>query len=72
MKNLVLSGLATVVILIGSVLSTVNATPIAVNGNVARQASGMQIIEVRGQHYGNRGHHYGWTRGRHNPHRRAW
>jgi hypothetical protein len=72
MINLVRFGLATMFMLVGSGLSTVDAAPLAVSGSIAMQAFGLTITEIRGRHADNRGRHYGWTRGRHNPHRRSW
>jgi hypothetical protein len=72
MKNLVRSAVATMFILVGSGASTVDAAPLNVHGSIARQASFLPIVQIRGQQHENRGRHYGWSRGRHNPHRRGW
>jgi hypothetical protein len=74
MKNIVYAGLAAAMILGGSMLSGANAMPLAQHSGIS-QASGVPVVEVKWKSRGhtmrhsNRGHHYGWSRGRGNPHR---
>jgi hypothetical protein len=48
MKNLVRSAVATMFILVGSGVSTVDAAPLNVPGSIARQASFLPIVQIRG------------------------
>jgi len=74
MRNILYSGIAAAMLLTGSMFAGANAMPAAPHTAIA-QASGLPVVEARAhfrshtmRHF-NRGHHYGWTRGRGNPHR---
>ncbi len=76
--NTILSiGLLAAALFAGTVATSANAMPVQARQEAAvSELSGMPIVEVRSRHgrvakrQTNRGHHYGWQRGRHNPHRR--
>ena len=69
MKNIVFSGMAAMALLCGSLATDANAAPRHMNWAHAQHVSDAPRMNVRMHVRSNRGHHYGWNRGRHNPHR---
>ena len=70
MKRLMLIGAAALCALTMMTVPPAGAMPLALLSPAATQA-GVDTIQVRGGHghghmgHGGRGHHYGWSRGRH-------
>ena len=72
MKNVLRTAIAAIAILGGATLNNANAVPVLARHTIVGEASSLPILEVRRNtkaRHANRGHHYGWTRGRGNPHR---
>ncbi len=66
MKRLLLVGFAACAFALAPTLSA-SAMPVAKQQTIVTNTDS-DVIQVRG-HRGGRGHHYGWSRGRHRGHR---